>query len=232
MSDSNLYNVTSPEHFKELLSADLKRVSLINFYAPWAALCHQMNAVVTELAKKYPELLVLQVEAEEQEDIAESFGVDAVPFIVLLRGHEKLGDVRGGDEPGLKQMVDKFLGKGAPTIREYPDIHAAEEKDSEAALLERMHRLMKQSRVVLFMKGDPENPRCGYSRKAVHILRQSEVEFTHFDILQDEDVRQGLKELNKWPTFPQFIVNGEFIGGLDVVQDMADSEEFDEVFYA
>jgi len=233
MSNSDVHDVKSPGQFTELLSANLTRVSLINFYASWADVCRPMTAAVAELAKKHPELLVLQVEAdsEELEGITESFDVGEVPHIFFLRGHQKLGEVKGVDEPGLKKMADKFLGKEAPAIGEYSD-DQAKEKESEKELEERMRDIMRQSRVVLFMKGNPGNPQCGYSRQAVHILTQSEVEFTHFDILQDEDVRQGLKVLNNWPTFPQFIVNGEFVGGLDVIKEMADTDEFDEVFGA
>ena len=62
----NFFEVTSPEHFQSLLAADLSRISLINFWAPWAEPCKQMNEVVAELAKKYPQLLVLQVRAHLQ----------------------------------------------------------------------------------------------------------------------------------------------------------------------
>ena len=61
MSDANFFIVESPEHFKKLLSTDLKRISIINFWAPWAEPCHKMNEVVKELAKKYPAALFLQV---------------------------------------------------------------------------------------------------------------------------------------------------------------------------
>jgi glutaredoxin-related protein len=99
---------------------------------------------------------------------------------------------------------------------------------------------MNQSKVVLFMKGSPDVPRCGFSRKICGLLHDQKVEFSHFDILTDESVRQGmsgfakhsqlrllnilasgLKKLNDWPTFPQLIVQGEFVGGLDIVQEMA-----------
>lgn len=82
---SNFHEVTSSAHFQDLLSTDLERVSLINFWAPWAAPCAQMNEVVRELARKYESLLVLQVEAEEQEDIAETFSIESVPTFVVLR---------------------------------------------------------------------------------------------------------------------------------------------------
>ncbi|KAF8124703.1 glutaredoxin [Boletus edulis] len=225
MSSTNFHTVTSPDHFQQLLSADLKRVSLVNFWAKWAEPCKQMNEVVAELAKKHPELLVLQVEAEEQEDISESFQVEAVPSIILLRGHTLLGRVGGVDAKNVTTLVDQHLGK---TPLALPNGQAEKREETEKELLARMHRIMKQSPVVLFMKGEPEKPRCGFSRKAVDLLREQKVTFTHFDILEDEAVRQGLKKLNDWPTYPQFIVNGEFVGGLDVVTEMASSGEFKE----
>lgn len=79
------------------------------------------------------------------------------------------------------------------------------------------------------MKGSPDAPRCGFSRKIVNLLNEQGVQFASFDILQDEAVRQGLKELNDWPTFPQLIVNGEFVGGLDIVKEMVDNGEFKEI---
>ena len=88
---------------------------------------------------------------------------------------------------------------------------------------------MTQSDVVLFMKGVPDAPRCGFSRRIVGLLREQGVQFSSFDILQDESVRQGLKVLNDWPTFPQLIVKGEFVGGLDVVKEMVDNGELKEL---
>jgi thioredoxin-like negative regulator of GroEL len=81
----NLHQVTSAEHFKELLSKDLNRVSLLYFWAPWAEPCKQMNEVIAELSRKYSELLSLQIEAEEQSDIAESFSIESIPVVLLLR---------------------------------------------------------------------------------------------------------------------------------------------------
>lgn len=88
---------------------------------------------------------------------------------------------------------------------------------------------MEKSKVVLFMKGNPEQPRCGFSQKTVALLKQEKVPFSTFDILQDEAVRQGLKKLNDWPTFPQIIVNGELIGGLDILRELIETGEFKEM---
>ncbi|KAF8554002.1 glutaredoxin [Imleria badia] len=230
MSNTNLHIVTSPDHFKSLLSADLERVSLINFWAPFAEPCKQMNEVVTELAKKHPELLVLQVEAEEQEDISQSFDIQSVPSIILLRGHTLLDQISGVDAVSVSKSVDKHLGKGP---RPYAQaIKLEESEESEEKLNARIRSIMNQSPVVLFMKGEPDGPRCGFSRKAVNLLREQNVNFTHFDILKDEAVRQGVKKLNDWPTYPQFIVKGELVGGLDVVTEMVTNGEFADAFAA
>ena len=85
---------------------------------------------------------------------------------------------------------------------------------------------MRQRPVILFMKGSPDEPRCGFSRKVVEALRSSGApDFGHFDILSDEAVRQGLKEYSQWPTYPQLYINGELIGGCDIILEMAESGE-------
>jgi thiol-disulfide isomerase/thioredoxin len=84
-TDSNLYQVQSSDQFKELLSKDLQRVSLLYFWAPWAEPCKQMAEVVAELSKKYSKLLSLQIEAEEQNEISESFDIESVPTFIILR---------------------------------------------------------------------------------------------------------------------------------------------------
>ena len=85
VTDSNPYQIQSSDRFKELLSKDLQRVSLLYFWAPWAEPCKQMTEVVTELSKKYPNLLSLQIEAEEQNEISESFDIESVPTFIILR---------------------------------------------------------------------------------------------------------------------------------------------------
>ncbi|KAJ7863366.1 glutaredoxin [Mycena leptocephala] len=235
-SSSNLVNVTDAPHFQSLLSADLNRVSLINFWAPWAAPCTQMNAVVAELAKKHPGILALNVEAEEQAEIAESFDIEAVPSFVVLRGHTLLDRIAGADAPALTQAIAKHASGTIPTYAPKSHTTAAPPAAQNGGAPEtpeeldaRLRRLMNQSRVVLFMKGNPEEPRCGFSRKLSTLLKEQGVQFSTFDILQDEDVRQGLKKLNDWPTFPQLIVAGELVGGLDIVQEMVETGEFKEV---
>jgi len=192
-----------------------------------------MNAVTFELAKKYPSILFLQIEAEAQADIAESFDIEAVPSLILLRGHTLLQRISGADAPALTAAVSKYAITSSVNPQSRTSLPPAKASDtamdvdgSSEDLDTRMTKLMNQSKVVLFMKGTPDAPRCGFSRRITGLLQEQKVDFTHFDILSDEDVRQGLKKRNDWPTFPQLIINGEFVGGLDIVQEMVENGEF------
>lgn len=94
-------------------------------------------------------------------------------------------------------------------------------------LKKRLQGLIHQAPVMLFMKGDKFLPQCGFSAHMVEILNEKNIDYTTFDILEDEEARQGLKEYSNWPTFPQLYIKGKLIGGLDIVQEMIENNEFD-----
>ena len=87
-----------------------------------------------------------------------------------------------------------------------------------------------KSRVVLYMKGSPQVPQCGFSATAAEILRRCGVdEYASYDILQDESLRQGIKAFSNWPTIPQLYVDGEFVGGCDIMREMYQSGELQQL---
>ncbi len=94
----------------------------------------------------------------------------------------------------------------------------------------RIDSIVKASPVVLFMKGSPLFPQCGFSSRAVSILNHLEVEFDSVDVLQDQEVRQGIKAYSDWPTIPQLYVGGEFVGGSDIMMEMYESGELATLF--
>lgn len=89
----------------------------------------------------------------------------------------------------------------------------------------RIAELVGKSDVLLFMKGSPLFPQCGFSSRAVAILNHLGAEFDSVDVLQDQGVRQGIKQFSDWPTIPQLYVKGEFIGGSDIMMEMYESGE-------
>ncbi|KAK5744751.1 glutaredoxin [Elasticomyces elasticus] len=90
---------------------------------------------------------------------------------------------------------------------------------SQEDLNTRLAELVKAAPVMLFMKGTPSAPQCGFSRQTVSLLRDKGVRYGFFNILADDEVRQGLKEYSEWPTFPQVYVGGELVGGLDILKE-------------
>lgn len=93
------------------------------------------------------------------------------------------------------------------------------------AVRDRIDQLVKSEDVVLFMKGTPLFPQCGFSSRAVAILDEIGVAYGSVDVLQDMDVRSGIKDYSDWPTIPQLYVKGEFIGGSDIMMEMFESGE-------
>ena len=89
--------------------------------------------------------------------------------------------------------------------------------------------LLKENPVMLFMKGSPSVPQCGFSAKVSGILNFMKVPFQHCDVLKDPAIREGIKEYAKWPTIPQLYVKGEFIGGCDIVGEMFETGELEKI---
>jgi len=95
----------------------------------------------------------------------------------------------------------------------------------DPALRERIESLLGANRVVLFMKGQPAMPQCGFSAKAVGVLQDLGVDFAHVNVLADAEIREGIKVYGDWPTIPQLYVDGELVGGSDIMLQMANSGE-------
>lgn len=94
---------------------------------------------------------------------------------------------------------------------------------------DRIETLVAGNDVLLFMKGTPLFPQCGFSSRAIAILEHLEVEFGSVDVLQDPEIRQGIKAYSDWPTVPQLYVKGEFIGGSDIMMEMFEAGELAEL---
>jgi monothiol glutaredoxin len=98
---------------------------------------------------------------------------------------------------------------------------------------QRIDDIVKGARVVLFMKGTSQFPMCGFSGRAIQVLKACGVnELTTVNVLEDEGIRQGIKEYANWPTIPQLYVNGEFVGGSDIMMEMYESGELQQMLTA
>ncbi len=93
----------------------------------------------------------------------------------------------------------------------------------------RIKALVDANRVLLFMKGTADFPQCGFSHRATAILQRLGVEFQTVDVLSDPEIRQGIKAFSSWPTIPQLYVDGQFVGGSDIMMEMFESGELDKL---
>ena len=89
--------------------------------------------------------------------------------------------------------------------------------------------LIAENPIFLFMMGTPDQPRCGFSYRVVRILDELGVEFTAYDVSQDPEMREAVKELANWPTYPQLYINGEFVGGCEIVEELFREGELQEL---
>ena len=184
-----------------------------------------MDAVLTELAADYPDAPFLRVRADAPavESATAALAVAAVPTTLFFKGGASIpvARVEGADAPRVVDTATAVLGvaaSAAPPPTEAPDADGL-----TPSLRARVTALTSSSPVMLFMKGVPDAPRCGFSKRVLNALNKEGVEFSAFDILSDEDVRAGLKIVSDWPTFPQLYAGGELLGGCDIVEDLAAS---------
>ena len=96
-------------------------------------------------------------------------------------------------------------------------------------LKSRIETLVQENSILLFMKGNKFFPQCGFSARAVGILQELQIPFHTVDVLQDQDIRQGIKEYGNWPTIPQLYIDGEFVGGADIMMEMHNAGEIAEL---
>ncbi|KAL9637076.1 MAG: hypothetical protein Q9164_002430 [Protoblastenia rupestris] len=132
------------------------------------------------------------------------------------------GDDEKQGQPPEKAKNLSGYAPGSGDAATAPEMSSTEGDKEE--LNKRLGELVKAAPVMLFIKGTPSSPQCGFSRQLVGLLREKGVRYGFFNILADDDVRQGLKEWSDWPTFPQLYLQGELVGGLDIVKEELEND--------
>lgn len=167
------------------------------------------------------------------------YNVNAVPTFLFLQPDGSILDrIDGGEDVArVTQSFAKLASASSAVVttesspsaattseQQSPLNNNATDNATNTALTTRLQSLITSSPIMLFLKGTPTSPKCGFSRQAVELLTSCNLSFGYFNILEDEDVRQGLKKYSDWPTYPQLYVRGELAGGLDIMKEMAEDE--------
>ncbi len=185
-----------------------------------------MSLVFQTLSQRYSEkLFFVLLEAESVPSISGKYDVSVVPTFIGLREGVAVWKLEGANPPELGKLVKKFAENPAEFAPLIPTTQAQPTPTPPAPFYtdDKLRELASSAPVMLFMKGSPSSAKCGFSRKTVEILQKHDIPFSSFDILQNEEVRSGLKKLFDWPTYPQLYINGQLIGGFDILTEMATS---------
>jgi len=214
-----LQDVQNNSEFDKILADSSSVLTVVHFHAPWAPQCAQMNDVMEELAKDNSHVKFYKLEAESLPEVSHKYEISAVPTFLLFKNQKVVDRLDGANAPSLTKKVQHHANVITPVVT------VPQEQDTKQDINTRLKNIINRAPCVLFMKGSPQEPRCGFSRQMIELLNAQGAKYNHFDILTDNDVRQGLKVYSNWPTYPQLYVNGELIGGLDIVKELAASGE-------
>lgn len=217
---TNVFEISSIDQFKP------SNITILYFYTLWHEPCVHLSTVYQELSIKYPKVLMYRINAEELEDLSVDFEIESVPTFIVLEGGKEVDRYQGQDAPKITALIQKYSNSKLLSKKENPKVNTKESLET----LVNSHPLM------IFIKGTPSAPKCGFSRQLIELLSELNCTYGSFDILADESVRQGLKEYSDWPTYPQsnlrtyvVYINGELIGGLDIVKEMIANGEFQQI---
>lgn len=166
--------------------------------------------MILELSKKHPANTFINIDADTFEEICEKYDIESVPTIVVLHAGKEQKRIVGLDTPSLVA----FLAAQPQHTHQPIKQHVDEASDAHLRSLIFSHEIM------LFIKGTPDAPKCGFSRTAIELLTPMRVKYGTFDILSNTPVREALKIYSQWPTYPQLYVKGELVGGLDILKEM------------
>jgi len=222
-----IQSLQSDEEFTNFIKK--KTLSVVLFSAPWAlSLCEKPREFMKESSSnpEYNEQVLFgEIEAEPFPEICLNHKIEAVPTLLLFRNGEIVERVNGTSD--LANKIKANMSKIQSSTEFPPPVtnsNGNQIKPNENQSLEdRLKFLISKDPVVLFIKGTPDMPRCGFSRTIIEMIRETGIPFGTFDILEDEEVRQGLKTFSNWQTYPQVYVKGELIGGLDIIKELKES---------
>ena len=174
---------------------------VVLFLAEWAKESLAARDLLKQLNQPHE---VIDIETEEGKAKSKELSVSRVPSVLFLEdGKEVRGRIVGYNPQEIIQALQTPLSAQPQSLEE------------------RLKSLLNSHSLMLFIKGTPSEPRCGFTSQLFNLFREHGIsDYGYFNLLADDQVRQGLKEFSQWPTYPQVYVRGELVGGLDILKEM------------
>lgn len=224
MSDipSIVYPKDLDEHIKS--GPITEKLLLIHVELEQVPVCRTVNEALLAISREREfnqQLTICRLNADHFPEFLTLQNVTAVPTVLFYHQTKLIDRVDGFNQADLLKKIKMYLAK----IEAIPK-KVESKSDTDINVEKKIKNLLRSSPVMLFMKGTPNDPQCGFSRQACHILDEHQIKFHSFDVLSDPSLREQLKKYSNWNTYPQLYVEGELIGGLDIMKQMIESGEF------
>lgn len=214
-------DVTDPTAYKAFIEAEGPKALL--FYSPGDAPSQQLLHLLPLLQQDLPGVSLASVDASAASSCLKANAhVERCPTVNFLWGSRQMGQLVGSDIPAFVSCLKILAASTEVTAAAQLQQQLGGDLETEEELHKRLSQLVRRQPVMLFMKGKRESPFCRYSKAIIALLEEQGItNFGTFDVFDDPTVREGLKKFSDWPTYPQLYVEGELIGGVDVVKAMA-----------
>lgn len=225
-------------HCKQMMNG------LFLFVADWAGeACTSANQILSASASKHAVPFTVVNEDSDSANLFDSMRIEVVPSVVAVKGGKEVGRVEGVDSKGIISLVDKYVNfKEAEAEAKVESINIKPATNDALSTTtninaysnEQIVALVNRHKLMLFIKGTPERPQCGFTGQLLRLLSDNGLtaqngHFSTFNILDDAALRAALKEWAQWPTYPQIYWKGELLGGLDILKEMFATGQMDAI---
>ena len=214
--ENNYHFVARNLEFTKLTMHKFEKLFVNFFYAPKLAQSEELLSSLKSIASFYTDAIYVFIDIEKCPDLVKAFDVLVVPSIVLSDANKKV--LKRLENPQMNELILNLEDDIALFKTNF-----AVEKERMFAKIE---KILDVSQVMVFIKGTPLEPKCGFTSSLLEIMKSFGLNFGYFNILEDEDVRNWLRYYAKWNTYPQLHINKKIIGGLDVVKDLVANNKF------
>ncbi|CAF2968888.1 unnamed protein product [Rotaria sp. Silwood2] len=229
MSSQNsldVHQIATQKDFDEYIksSSVINKLLLVHVELEQIPVCKTVNEALLAISRNEEfnqQLAICRLNADHFPDFLTLQNVNAAPTVLFYHRTKLIDRVDGFNQSDLLKKIQYHIDQIGitPTTVET-------KSNTDINVENKIKNLLKSSSVILFMKGTPADPQCGFSRQACHILDEYKIKYDYFDVLSDQNVREQLKIYSNWNTYPQLYIDGELIGGLDIMKQMIENGEF------
>lgn len=219
MQETNCHYVSKNIEYTRLSMHHFEKLFINVFYAPKHPQSENFLTSLQSISSFFSEALIIFIDIEKCPDLVKNFQVLVIPTVILSDANKKqikrLENIQA-NELILSLEDDLILFKSNFSIE-------------KQRMFEKIDTILGINPIMIFIKGTPQEPKCGFTSSLLEIVKGFSLNFGYFNILEDEDIRNWLRYYSKWNTYPQFYINKKIIGGLDVIKDLIAKSKFEEL---